>query len=128
MTAVIIRNRIRCAHCGAEVESACVHDFQRHACAALIAARGADGLIAADGGLEYLRRFGHPADWIEASICDPPIDAVEEDRVRQQRIRAIDLETAERRRLEALQAPDAHERLARAFDAKGVAVKPPRAH
>ena len=42
----IIRNAIRCKHCGDVIESRSVHDFKSCSC----------GACAVDGGLEYLRR------------------------------------------------------------------------
>ena len=44
----IIRNRIRCVHCGDIIESKSVHDYVTCSC----------GACAVDGGLEYLRRTG----------------------------------------------------------------------
>lgn len=54
------------------------------------AARGTDACIAADGGLEYLRRLGHPLDWVEASTTEPPLDPAVEEQLRQRRIRALE--------------------------------------
>ena len=42
----LVRNAIRCKHCGDVVESKSVHDFEQCSC----------GACFADGGLEYLRR------------------------------------------------------------------------
>lgn len=42
----LVRNAIRCKHCGDIVESKSVHDFEQCSC----------GACFADGGLEYLRR------------------------------------------------------------------------
>jgi len=42
----IIRNAIRCKHCGDVIESRSVHDFKSCSC----------GACTVDGGLEYLRR------------------------------------------------------------------------
>ena len=42
----LVRNAIRCKHCGDIVESKSVHDFEECSC----------GACSADGGLEYLRR------------------------------------------------------------------------
>ena len=42
----IIRNAIKCKHCGDVIESRSVHDFKSCSC----------GACAVDGGLEYLRR------------------------------------------------------------------------
>lgn len=46
----ISRNRIRCKHCGDIAESKHRHDYRTCKC----------GKVAADGGLDYLRR-GYPA-------------------------------------------------------------------
>lgn len=42
----ILRNRIRCKHCGVVVESRSVHDFRYCPC----------GKVSVDGGTDYLRR------------------------------------------------------------------------
>jgi hypothetical protein len=42
----IIRNALRCRHCGDVIESKSVHDFKQCSC----------GAIFVDGGCEYLRR------------------------------------------------------------------------
>ena len=42
----IIRNRIRCNHCGAVIESETVHDFKYCSCRTVFV----------DGGHDYLRR------------------------------------------------------------------------
>ena len=42
----IIRNRIRCKHCGDIIESETVHDFKYCSC----------GTVYVDGGHDYLRR------------------------------------------------------------------------
>ena len=42
----LVRNAIKCKHCGDVVESKSVHDFEQCSC----------GACFADGGLEYLRR------------------------------------------------------------------------
>jgi len=55
----IIRNRIRCKHCGNIIESKSVHDFKFCSC----------GKVAIDGGLHYLKRSGNPNDWEELSEC-----------------------------------------------------------
>lgn len=53
------------------------------------AARRPSACIAADRGLEHLRRVGYPAEWIEASTTDPPIDAAEDEALRQRRIQLL---------------------------------------
>ena len=67
MTDKIIRNAIRCNHCGAIIVSAHHYDFATHQCAALTKLYGKDGFIAADGGSSYLRRLGNREDWTEIS-------------------------------------------------------------
>lgn len=42
----LVRNAIKCKHCGDVVESKSVHDFEQCSC----------GACFADGGLEYMRR------------------------------------------------------------------------
>lgn len=63
----IVRNAIECVLCGAVVESRHRHDFAMHVCRGLIVRRGPDGFIAADGGKDYLRRCGDPADFEDVS-------------------------------------------------------------
>lgn len=46
MAAKIIRNIIRCKHCGDVIESKHRHDYVQCGC----------GRVAVDGGLDYLRR------------------------------------------------------------------------
>ena len=53
----IIRNRIKCKHCGDIIESINVHDFKSCSC----------GKVAIDGGKYYLKRTGTPNDWEELS-------------------------------------------------------------
>lgn len=53
----IIRNRIKCKHCGDIIESTSVHDFKFCSC----------GKVAVDGGKCYLKRTGNPNDWEELS-------------------------------------------------------------
>ena len=53
----IIRNRIKCKHCGDIIESISVHDFKFCSC----------GKVAVDGGRCYLKRTGSPNDWEELS-------------------------------------------------------------
>lgn len=49
----IIRNRIKCKHCGDIIESISVHDFKFCSC----------GKVAIDGGKHYLKRTGNQNDW-----------------------------------------------------------------
>ena len=53
----IIRNRIRCKHCGDVIESRYTHEYVPCSC----------GACAADGGLEYIRRTGGFDDFEELS-------------------------------------------------------------
>lgn len=50
-------NKIRCKKCGDIIESTNVHDFKWCSC----------GMVAVDGGLEYLRRVGYQEDFEELS-------------------------------------------------------------
>ena len=62
----IIRNAIRCNHCGDIIESTSVHDFRTCSC----------GCVSVDGGHEYLRRcFRYsPADFTDVSEVEPAGD------------------------------------------------------
>ncbi len=53
----IIRNCIRCKHCGDILESTNIHDFKFCSC----------GKVAIDGGKNYLKRSGNLGDWEELS-------------------------------------------------------------
>jgi len=67
----VIKNAIQCAYCGAEIESTASWDYKTHTCDGLRSARGPDGLIGVDGGLEpNRRRVGDPADWRDVSIYE----------------------------------------------------------
>lgn len=55
----IITNKIRCKKCGDVIESAHRHDFKFCKC----------GVVAVDGGKDYLRRCGNRKDWEELSEC-----------------------------------------------------------
>lgn len=57
MSEEIIRNRIRCKHCGDIIESKSTHDFKLCSC----------GKVAIDGGRSYLKRSGNPNDLEELS-------------------------------------------------------------
>jgi hypothetical protein len=85
----VIRNDIRCTHCGDEIESSWVNDCKTHKFVVMLAAGRPDANIAADGGCEYLRRVGHPLDWFETSTTELPIDPAEEAAERLRRIRAL---------------------------------------
>lgn len=62
----IIKNCIRCKKCGDVLESKTVHDFVP--CSCFMKSGGKEG-VAADGGLEYLRRLGQsPDDWDDLSV------------------------------------------------------------
>lgn len=52
----IITNKIRCKRCNDIVESVQIHDFKRCSC----------GLVAVDGGKDYLRRCYGTKSWEEA--------------------------------------------------------------
>lgn len=56
----IIKNQIKCNHCGDVIESYSVHDFKFCSCEK----------VAVDGGKEYLRRLGYKEDWEELSITE----------------------------------------------------------
>lgn len=51
----ILRNAIRCLHCGEVLESVYRHDFRMCSC----------GSCGVDGGLDYLRRLGDPGHYAE---------------------------------------------------------------
>ena len=51
----LIRNRIRCNHCGAEIESKHTHDFVTCPC----------GKCSVDGGLEYCRIVANKGDFTD---------------------------------------------------------------
>lgn len=53
----IIRNKIKCKHCGDIIESINVHDFKFCSC----------DKVAIDGGKYYLKRIGNPNDWEKLS-------------------------------------------------------------
>jgi hypothetical protein len=54
-SAKLTRNAVRCKRCGDVIESKSTHDAVKCSC----------GACAVDGGLEYLRRLGHPDDYEE---------------------------------------------------------------
>lgn len=61
----ILRNRIRCVHCGDIIESESVHDFQTCSC----------GAVSVDGGHEYCKRsFRDPSDYEDLSEYEFPKD------------------------------------------------------
>lgn len=53
----IIRNAIRCNHCGDVIESTYRHNFVTCRC----------GRVSVDGGHDYLRRCGDPSDYTDLS-------------------------------------------------------------
>jgi hypothetical protein len=57
MKTKIIRNGIKCKHCGDIIESTSIHDFKFCSC----------GKVAVDGGCSYLKRSGNSNDWEELS-------------------------------------------------------------
>lgn len=68
----IIRNAIRCRHCGDVIESRSVHDFKYCSC----------GACAVDGGLEYLRRCAKNSlkeDFEDISEVTPDEEALTDD-------------------------------------------------
>ena len=56
----IIKNAIRCKHCGDVIESTFRHDFKRCSCKK----------CAVDGGHDYLRRVGNPEGYEDVSILE----------------------------------------------------------
>ena len=58
---MIVVNQIKCLKCGDEPFSRTVHDYRSCKC----------GAVAVDGGQEYLRRTGNPADMEEMSFSLP---------------------------------------------------------
>ncbi len=64
----IIKNAIKCNHCGDVIESEHTHDYKTCSC----------GRVAVDGGHDYLRRAYSTGrdDYTELSVCvDPASDA-----------------------------------------------------
>lgn len=55
MRYIIVRNAARCLKCNEEIESKHVHDFKSCSC----------GCISVDGGRDYVKRVGNPADMID---------------------------------------------------------------
>jgi len=53
----IVRNAIKCRHCLDVIESTNVHDFKYCSCKK----------VGIDGGFDYLKRLGEPADYEEMS-------------------------------------------------------------
>jgi hypothetical protein len=56
----ILKNAIKCVHCGDVIESRYTHEFVTCSC----------GRCSADGGHEYLKRVGNAKDYIEMSEVD----------------------------------------------------------
>ena len=54
---ILVKNAIRCKHCGDIIESTYRHDFRYCSC----------HRCAVDGGLDYLRRCGSPKDYEDMS-------------------------------------------------------------
>ena len=65
---VITYNAAQCLRCGDTIESKHRHDFQSCSC----------GAVFVDGGLDYLRRGGDPADFRDLSRSEHPLRALEE--------------------------------------------------
>lgn len=57
---MITRNAAQCRLCGETIESTHRHDFRSCSCNAIFI----------DGGFDYLRRGGHPHDFIDLSEQD----------------------------------------------------------
>ena len=57
ITKILVKNTIRCKHCGDIIESTNCHDFKYCSCKR----------CAVDGGLDYLRRCGELDDWEDLS-------------------------------------------------------------
>lgn len=53
----IISNKIKCKKCGDIIESKSTNDYKRCSC----------GVVAVDGGKDYLKRIGKEEDYIELS-------------------------------------------------------------
>lgn len=70
MKTKIVVNKIKCNHCGDEIESTHVHDFKMCSC----------GFVSVDGGHSYLKRsvMYSMDDYTELSICEE-IDENEEE-------------------------------------------------
>ena len=67
---MIIKNQIKCNHCGEVIESTHRHDFRTCKC----------GSVSVDGGHDYLRRcYEKEGDYTEMSICDDSDDSDEND-------------------------------------------------
>lgn len=61
MMQVIVKNAIRCNHCGDVIESVHRHDFVTCSC----------GKCSVDGGKDYLRRcFDEPGDYTDLSVME----------------------------------------------------------
>ena len=56
----IIKNSIRCNHCGDLIVSNYTHDFKTCSC----------GRVSVDGGHDYLRRCGQRSDYTELSVLE----------------------------------------------------------
>ena len=66
----IIKNAIKCNHCGDVIESEYTHDYKTCSC----------GRVAVDGGHDYLRRAYSTGrdDYTELSICVDPTSNAEQ--------------------------------------------------
>ena len=72
----ILRNSIKCTHCGFEMESTHRHDFRTHSCEGMQKHYGKDAIIAVDGGLSYLRRlYTNATSYFETSQSDDDVDS-----------------------------------------------------
>ena len=69
---MIIKNQVKCNHCGDIIESKHMHDFKTCSC----------GAVSVDGGHDYLRRcFKAEGDYEELSILKEAGEAGEESEV-----------------------------------------------
>lgn len=61
MKSIIIKNQIKCNHCGDIIESTSRHDFKECSC----------GAVSIDGGHDYLRRsfVNSSNDYTDMSVC-----------------------------------------------------------
>lgn len=66
----VIRNRLKCNHCGDIIESKSTHDFVKCSC----------GKCRVDGGTDYIRReYDSPDDFTELSEFEEDDDDIQEE-------------------------------------------------
>ena len=64
MKRIIVKNAIRCNHCGDVIESESRHDFKTCSC----------GSVSVDGGKDYLRRCANsPDDYTDLSVTEESV-------------------------------------------------------